>query len=105
LQRVAVVAQVGLHQADHAVAIELVKVGRNLTAVLQVQTGLEAFLDDAHRLAERLALGDDVLAIYGTLGRLDVAQQGVEQQTDQLVRVGTLDAGFGGNPAVGGGGS
>jgi hypothetical protein len=66
---------------------------------------LEPFLDDAHRLAQRLALGHQVLAVDGALGGLDVAQQGFEQQTDQLVRIGALDAGFGGDPAVGCGGS
>jgi hypothetical protein len=55
-----VVADVGQGQAQRQVGVEVVQVLGQTAAVLDVQTGLETFVDDAGGLAQGLALELDL---------------------------------------------
>ena len=95
----------GQGQALHGIAIQTVQVLGQVATLRQIQASPEAFFQNAHGLADGLALGFDLSAFHGATGHVERLQETVEQHAHQLVRVGGAHAGVGGYAFVGRGGS
>jgi hypothetical protein len=95
-----VVAEVGLGEAQADVGVQVGQVGGEFTANLHVQACPQAFIDDADGPLESLGFLLNILGANGATSRGHSFEKAVEQELDQLMGGGRVDAGFDGHFAV-----